>query len=624
MKFHKKHIKLLLFIPVITLLQCTKKQEVPIKQSIETVLFTLDSTLLQLQNTEVADTNFGGIWCPHCQLYHTRAAEAVYPFTYKYHLTGDKKYLNAAVDLGNWLIKQQLPDGSWKETPEEWTGTSTDQLLMMALSYQILDDYLTDTEKQIWLNSLNMAGKYLVENMTPEFASINYVATTSASLMVLNTVSPDKIYTEKAKKLAWQVLAKMDNDYFITGEGGRVFDAKYGVDLAYNMEMSLWGLGLYATLSNDTAALNKVLKSTEKHLHFIFPDGSVDGSWGIRSNKWTCFGGATSDGVQVLFSLLSEYDDRYLTAAWRNLEYLKTCMQKGLVGYGPLHWEIMDDPCIYSTFAKAKNLAMAHSFLKNDRIELVDLPSDKNGLTIFPTLNLAKIRTENFCATVTAYGYKDPKGEKSKYMFRPTGGAISNLWLKDYGFLQASSQTEYHRWEPMHFPEAEKVESLTPRIEFENENGYFTNLFEFDATTNFKENSGEIQADVYGELKNRTQEAGGIGYSYHYVFTNIEVTKTVKLRYHSISDTIRIVEPVTDYKGTSFVAIDSKTISIKNGDRTILFELISGNATLTMGESAENYWSPYPALKAYPLVLTVLPDSTKVENEISFRFGIVQ
>jgi hypothetical protein len=299
-------------------------------------------------------------------------------------------------------------------------------------------------------------------------------------------------------------------------------------------------------------------------------------------------------------------------------------MQNGLVGYGPLHWEIMDDPCIYSTFAKAKNLAMAHSFLKNDNIELQELPTDKNGLTTFPTLNLAKVRTGNFCATITAYGYKDPKGEKSKYMFRPTGGAISNLWMKDYGFLQASSQTEYHRWEPMHFPEAEKVESLTPRIEFENERGYFTNLFEFDATTNFQEVSGKTEADIYGELKNRYQEAGGIGYSYNYVFTDSEVFKTVSLRYHSISDTIRIVEPVIDYKGTSFVATDKKTISIKNGEKTILFELISGDATLSMGENAENYWSPYPALKANPIVLTILPDSNMIENKISYRFRIVQ
>ncbi len=42
---------------------------------------------------------------------------------------------------------------------------------------------------------------------------------------------------------------------------------------------------------------------------------------------------------------------------------------------------------------------------------------------------------------ITAYGYKDPRGVSRKYMFRPGGGALSNLWLRDYGFLQASSQT---------------------------------------------------------------------------------------------------------------------------------------------------------------------------------------
>jgi len=235
MKLHSNLRILLLLFSVVVVAACIKKQEVPLKQSIENVLFCMDSALIQLQNTEAADTNYGGIWCPHCQLYHTRAAEAVYPFTYKYQLTGDKIYLNAAINLGNWLIKQQLPDGSWKETPEEWTGTTTDQLLMMALSYQILDEYLMDNEKQMWMNSINMAGDYLVKNMTPEFASINYVATTTASLTVLNTVSPNKIYTDKAKKLAWQVLAKMDDDYFITGEGGRVFDAKYGELLGAHM-----------------------------------------------------------------------------------------------------------------------------------------------------------------------------------------------------------------------------------------------------------------------------------------------------------------------------------------------------------------------------------------------------
>ena len=72
MKFYINLKILLLLISVIAVTACAKKHEVPVKQSIETVLFRMDSALIQLQNTEAADTNFGGIWFPNCQLYNTR------------------------------------------------------------------------------------------------------------------------------------------------------------------------------------------------------------------------------------------------------------------------------------------------------------------------------------------------------------------------------------------------------------------------------------------------------------------------------------------------------------------------------------------------------------------------
>lgn len=56
--------------------------------------------------------------------------------------------------------------------------------------------HLSDAETQLWLRSMTMAGDYLVETMSLEFASINYVATTSATLMVLNEIIPDKKYTK--------------------------------------------------------------------------------------------------------------------------------------------------------------------------------------------------------------------------------------------------------------------------------------------------------------------------------------------------------------------------------------------------------------------------------------------
>ncbi len=607
-----------------------------LKSAFRETLFTLDSTLLTLQVTHTGDETYGALWCPLCQLYHTRAAEAVYPFAFQFSLNGDTNFCRAAIRLGNWLIRQQESDGSWKETPEEWTGTTTDQLLAMAQAFPLLEEYLTGPEKEQWMGSMKAAGDYLAEVMDPAFASINYVATTAATMAVLNRLIPDTVYGSKAHEMAHRVVAMMDPDHFITGEGGRVNGVKYGVDLTYNMEMSLWGLALYARISGDDFVWEQVRESLERHLWFINPDGSLDGSWGIRSNKWTCFGGATSDGSQVLFSLFAGTDPVCRTAALRNLDYLQQCMAGGFLGYGPLHREALSfPPCIYPTFARAKNLAMAHALCTSDQGAAPPLPADLTGMEHFPTLDVTRVRTGNFMATVTAYTYKDPKGALSKYMFRPAGGAISSLWLKGYGFLTASSQTEYHRWEPMSFPVMEEnLRPLTPRIEYgtrvsdSRKEGdthpaehYFTNLFEFDATTTRQEMEGKFVITATGRLKNRNQADGGVDYRYRYLFGDSLVEKGVTLRFHARRDTVRIIEPVITYPGTVVVQEDDRTVAIRQGETRVTFRLISGNATLSTGIDQSQYRSVYPALTACPIVMTAVPGENDTE-EIVFNYTV--
>lgn len=242
------------------------------------ILMQLNSALLNYVQQDKHSPDYGAITCPKCNLYHTRAAEAVYPFAFEYKQTGNKTFLKAAINVGNWLIKQQKENGAWLETPEEWTGTTTDQTLMMTMAYPIVKPHLTKKESQSWLQSIEKAADYLTEVMSPQFASINYCATTTATLMYVNTLIHKTTYTNKACSLAHQIIAKMDCDYFLTGEGGRVFNVKYGVDLGYNLEMSLWGLALYARLAEDKEVNTYVEKSLESHLGFIYPDGSMDAS----------------------------------------------------------------------------------------------------------------------------------------------------------------------------------------------------------------------------------------------------------------------------------------------------------------------------------------------------------
>jgi hypothetical protein len=317
---------------------------VPLRAEMARTLGQLTDTLERLQLGPAAGADAGALPCPHCQLLHTRAAEAVWPFAFQFAETGDERHLRAARAVATWLFRQQQPDGSWKETPEEWTGTTTDQLLMLVLAFPKVSARLEPAERSAWLRAIEGAANYLARVMSPEFASINYCATTTASLAATHALVAKPGYLQKARELARATVAKMDEGGFLNGEGGKCFDRKMGVDLGYTLEMSFWGLGYYARLTGDKLVDDLVRRALPAHLAFIYPNGLMDGSWGIRSNKWTTYGSATSDGCQVLFLLYADEDPVYATAAFRNLEYLRTNIRDGLVQYGPHHAEIMPDP----------------------------------------------------------------------------------------------------------------------------------------------------------------------------------------------------------------------------------------------------------------------------------------
>jgi hypothetical protein len=462
--------------------------------------------------------------------------------------------------------------------------------------------------------------------MDPEFASINYVATTTATLAKAGLLFGNKAWLKKAEILARRTVSKMDAGGFIDGEGGRSHRNKLGVDLGYDMEMSLWGLGLYARLHHDTLVRDRVGKALQQHLCFIYPDGSMDGSWGIRSNKWTGYGSATSDGCQILFTLFADDDPRYAAASLRNLNFLRQCMYKDLIGYGPQHEAVFGAaPCIYPTFAKAKNIAMAYSYETKAVRTDAPLPCDSPGLKTFPSLDLVEVRTRNFMATITSYRYKDPAGTKGKYMFRPDGGAVSHCWLKGLGFLQASSPTVYTRPEPMSFPEAPGVRCLTPRIEYTDSIGYFTNLYEFDSRLeSHRTGADSFAIDVTGQMKDKLLLAGGVAYGIGYLFTDNAYEKSVTLTFHDVSpDTVDIIEPFIP--SADFIAErkDAHTLLLHYGKIHLRFSLLSDNADLVAGQDETNYWTPYPALRAYPVMIRVHPKGIGSTAVIRYRVSLL-
>jgi len=612
------------FIILIILFSGCSKKEVSLKVEFSKYLLTLADDLIEIQDLDENDLNYGALYCEACKDYHTRASEAVLPFSVAYKETGDKKYLKSAIATGEWLINQQKENGSWFETPSEWTGTTTDQLLMMASAYPILKSEFNQKQINTWRESIRKAADWLVENMNHKFASINYCATTTATLMVVYQMIPDSAYAKKAKELAMLVTSKFDEDYFLTGEGNRIRSTKYGVDLGYSMDMSLWGLGLYAKLSGDDFVNNYVKESLKRYIYFIWPDGSTDGSWGVRSSKWTTFGSFTADGCQILFSLYSKEEPVYRTAAIANLEYLMSMRKNGLITYGPNYTEMFKQkPCNYPTFCRAKNMAMAIVYGDQTKGATPELPTQKIGWgKYFETMDLALVRTKNFMTTVTGYRYKDiRRGADFKYMHRPSGGSITNLWVEDYGYLQASGQTEYYRWE-MNYADAPNSLTITPRIEFTDSNAYYTNLYEFDSHMKLVENNGGYIVETMGELKDRNRWEGGVAYVLTHTITDNSVEKNIRLRFHGQKPEISIVEPFIENDNTVFKQINNQTVEILGGTREFVFELLSEGYTIELGTDEQRYKQPFPALKGYPIIIKVTPDSDSFVKTINYKITI--
>ena len=72
-----------------------------------------------------------------------------------------------------------------------------------------------------------------------------------------------------------------------------------------------------------------------------------------------------------------------------------------------------------------------------------------------------------------------------------------------------------------------------------------------------------------------------------------------------------------------FELINSKTVKIIANKKIFEFKLIEGDAKLVIGENADKFWAPYPALKAYPIELVVNEPTNLFKQKIVFTISII-
>lgn len=95
-----------------------------IRERYENLLGQWCDGLLEYQIKDSTNRRFrGGLMCPACQRIHGRSADAVYPLLYMAHKTGQKKYLEGAVELFKWGENVICDDGSsYNDAQKEWSG----------------------------------------------------------------------------------------------------------------------------------------------------------------------------------------------------------------------------------------------------------------------------------------------------------------------------------------------------------------------------------------------------------------------------------------------------------------------------------------------------------------------
>jgi hypothetical protein len=73
----------------------------------------------------------------------------------------------------------------------------------------------------------------------------------------------------------------------------------------------------------------------------------------------------------------------------------------------------------------------------------------------------------------------------------------------------------------------------------------------------------------------------------------------------------------------TFTQTDARTVIIQGAARRIRFQVTRGDAALHLGRDADKYWSPYPALRAFPIELIVPPPGEQLRQTVAFELQVM-
>lgn len=516
------------------------------------LLKTWCDRLLDHQIQGTGNVRFDGAFlCPACMKIHGRSHDGVYPLLYMADVTGEDRYLKAAVSLFDWGENMVCDDGSFYNDPQrEWNGITVFSVIGLYESLVYHGHLLSKEKKAEFEKRMRDGAEWVYQTITMDFVTnINYHATAAAALALVGTYDENPGYLEHAKELAYSCAAHILPEGYLYGEGKPMEaiterDCR-PVDIGYNAEESIPSLLTYARTTGDDIILGKVKELLWKQLDFMLPDGAWDNSFGTRNFKWTYWGSRTSDGCHTAYGTWGKEEPVFAEAARRNLELLKACTHDGLLYGGPDYQVHGESPCIHHTFCHAKALAgvLDHGTEESEETKRVELPCEQGeGVNYYPTTDTYKIRYGGFIATVTAYDFEYLKGGHA------SGGTMSLLWHKKAGAVCLSSMTDYKMHEPHNMQLSVKKachQSLTPRIELNEDGEVFASCYDYHAQVRVYEKEESRNVIVNGELVNIEQKSAKqpVFYQIEYIFKANQLTIQGNIR-GECRDQVRMILPV--------------------------------------------------------------------------------
>jgi hypothetical protein len=575
----------------------------------------------------------GALACPACDHIHGRCSDALYPFLHLAHVTGEKKYLNAAINVYDWAEHNvSQPDGSWRVSvkPKSWRGTSIFGAIALAEALHYHGEVLDEKRRAEWTARLDKAaGGYLYRDFKKiDFTNLNYGMTGVYGFHLFGQLLENQKYTDRSHQFAKRVKEFFtEPNSLLWGEGkpnnNRSGRGLLPVDLGYNVEESLNGAILYALEVNDTELLELMVKTMNGHLEFMLPDGAWDNSWGTRSQKWSYWGSRTSDGCQPGFSLMADRNAAFGTAALKNAELLERCTADGLLHGGPHYVSHGVKPCIHHTFAHAKVMAFVQDHLhKMPKFDgSAPLPrAAATGVKHFPELDVWLIAKGPWRSTVSAYD-SIYKTKSADHLQQPTGGSLAVLYHEKVGTLLAGSMARYIMVEPFNMqPQPGEEFCLTPRVETRDEDAWFTNLYDLKADVKFKDEGDSIDFQIATTLQDEDRKLAADApskYDIGYRFEKDTVTILASCREEaSDAKPATLVIPVLSPSGEKVTQVSETRIEIVKANGTVVIE---SNVSLSIKETDKGrVFNMVPGAEAVPVVMPLSSESGKrIECSIS-------